>query len=52
MTSGPAVGDPPPERVHGEDARDPGHDQARRPDRAQLVVLAYEAALVRPGWSG
>ncbi len=21
-------------------------------DRAQLVVLAYEAALVRPGWSG
>ena len=21
-------------------------------DRAQLVVLAYEAALVRPGWVG
>jgi DNA-binding NarL/FixJ family response regulator len=21
-------------------------------DRAQLVVLAYEAGLVRPGWSG
>jgi DNA-binding CsgD family transcriptional regulator len=21
-------------------------------DRAQLVVLAYEAGLVRPGWAG
>jgi hypothetical protein len=31
----------------------PRDGEAARPrDRAQLVVLAYEAGLVRPGWLG
>ena len=33
-----------------EDARQPGHDEARRLGSAQLVVFAYESGLVRPGW--
>ena len=38
-----------PEPGHRQDPREPRDDQARRArDRAQLVVLAYEAGLVRP----
>ena len=34
----------------GEDPREPGHDQARARDRAQLVVYRIRVGLVRPGW--
>ena len=34
---------------HRKNPRQPGDDQARRRDRAQLVVFAYQAGLIRPG---
>ena len=37
---------------HRQDPRQPRDDQAGRADRAQLVVIAYETGLVRPGWLG
>jgi hypothetical protein len=41
----------PRQPADGQDARGARDGQAGARDRAQLVVIAYETALVRPGWA-